>query len=729
MYVAGGLNASSGSIVAGRDIVGYTAGQVSALLTQLSTQFQPKPFTGRCPYKGLDVFTEEDVDLFFGRERLVAELTERVKKARLIVIAGPSGSGKSSLVRAGLLHALKNGLLPDSDRWLYATLKPGRDPLEQLALALSRAVKSPLIADYIRQHATEPDALNKCVESLTDQRAILFVDQFEEIFTQVAREEERAAFLNLLTHAAMVEGGRVTVLCALRSDFVSNCAVYPELNALLNQHFFQIGAMHPAELVSAIARPALEVGLRIDPDLIAQIMNDMQGEPGVLPLMQFALKDLFESEQAKGGIIALTLSDYLARGGVHQALARHADAAFAQLNEGEQQIARSVFTGLIQVGLGREDTRRTAVLEELISSGSDLSFAKGVIARLADARLVTTDVQANRETVTIVHEKLIEAWPWLKRLIDENREAIALQNQIADDAAKWEKQNHDDSYLYVGARLANVQEQLEARRLTVNSQAKEFVEASVHKQEAMRYAEYERQQKAKQNATRLRTRNLFIFAISMMIIINTIGNLDWLFVLAIVIGIIGVRRGFAKELGTALVLIATLFAVDRLLPVLEQLLNNGSLLLLGLKPVQTSHVTQVMLAQLFVAMMVVALIVAYDEGLTIAKLPGMNNPPSGIVGALLGVLIAVTNAYLLFGTVWWIWDHYQYAISAVEPPLPPQLQAIVVDGLLPLDLLGAGAQTVDSFGLLPAILIMLMILKFWKKPDKPELPTRSHNAP
>ena len=151
-------------------VVGYTAEQVSALLMHLSTQFQPKPFEGRCPYKVLDVFTEDDADLFFGREWLVAELAGRVKEARFVLIGGPSGSGKSSLARAGLLRALKNGALPNSDRWLYATLKPGRDPLEQLALALSRAVKSPLVADYMQQHAAEPEALNKCVESLTDNR-------------------------------------------------------------------------------------------------------------------------------------------------------------------------------------------------------------------------------------------------------------------------------------------------------------------------------------------------------------------------------------------------------------------------------------------------------------------------------------------------------------------------------------------------------------------------------
>ena len=204
------------------------------------------------------------------------------------------------------------------------------------------------------------DALHKFAESQLsdrkDQRAVIFVDQFEEVFTQVSKEDERVAFLNLLTHAATTEDGRVTVLFALRSDFVSNCATYPQLNALLNQQFMQVGAMQPDELVSAIARPALQVGLRIDPDLIAQIVNDMQDEPGALPLMQFALKDLFDAQQAKGGVIALTLNDYLARGGLRKALERHADAAFAKLSEDEQQLARTIFSGLIEIGRGTQDT-------------------------------------------------------------------------------------------------------------------------------------------------------------------------------------------------------------------------------------------------------------------------------------------------------------------------------------------------------------------------------------
>lgn len=298
--ISGELNIAAGDISIYK---GYTVEQVTRIITQIKSEFRPKPYDGRCPYKGLDVFEEEDSDLFFGRERLVEDLVSRVKESRAVFITGPSGSGKSSLVRAGLVPALKAGKIRNSDRWLYETIKPGREPFEALALAFSR-LKSPELADYFRQHAHATDILHKCAESAlsgrTDQHLVLFIDQFEEVFTQI-NEEERAAFLELLTDAVRIENGRVILLFAMRSDFVSNCATYPQLNELLNRQFIQIGAMQPHELVSAIAQPALRVGLRIDPDLIAQIINDMQGEPGALPLMQFALKDLFDAEQAEGG--------------------------------------------------------------------------------------------------------------------------------------------------------------------------------------------------------------------------------------------------------------------------------------------------------------------------------------------------------------------------------------------------------------------------------------------
>ncbi len=460
--------------------IGFTSEQVSALIKQISSTLQPKPFDGKCPYKGLDFFEEEDAELFFGREKLVDDLLSRVIESRTVFITGPSGSGKSSLVRAGLIHALKRGKVKGSDGWSYISMKPGRGPIQTLARLVAGLVMSTNAEDEINAKALTDETIfaRWCEIALKDgrgKRVALFIDQFEEVFTQIAREEERVAFLNLLTHAASVEQGRVIILCAMRSDFVSNCATYPKLNAMLNRQFMQIGAMQSDELVSAIAQPALRMGLRIEPDLIAQIINDMHGEPGSLPLMQFALKDLFDFQQEKGGLIALTQNDYLQRGGIHKSLERHADKTFAGLSMDEQELARSVFSGLIEIGRGTQDTRRTANFDELVPSNTQTDQVEALISKLADARLVTTDEAAGRDTVTISHEKLIDAWPWLKKLVNENRDVIALQNQIAEDSKEWVENKKDASYLYSGARLVNANEQLKANRLILSETTHEFI--------------------------------------------------------------------------------------------------------------------------------------------------------------------------------------------------------------------------------------------------------------
>lgn len=476
-----------GNITIG-NTTGYSADEVSALLKDISSTFQPKPFDGRCPYKGLDVFEEEDAELFFGREKLVDELVRRVKESRTVFITGPSGSGKSSLVRAGLLHALKSGAIKDSERWSYAVMKPGRDPIRELGRVLASLAGTTNAEDEICQKALNDKTifLRWCEIALKegrDKRLVLFLDQFEEVFTQISKEDERIAFLNLLTHAADAENGRVILLFSMRSDFVPNCAVYPELNATLNRQFIQIGAMHPEELVSAIAQPALRVGLRIDPDLIAQIINDMKGEPGALPLMQFALKDLFDEGQSKGGMIALTLDAYLRHGGIQKSLERHADAAFGKLDKHEQELARSIFSGLIEVGRGTQDTKRTAIFDELIPANSSTSEVETIVQKLADARLITTDENAGRDTVTISHEKMIDAWPWLKKLVNENRDVIALQNEIVEDAKEWEEHNRDNSYLYSGARLGTAREKMIEQKLVLSGLAQEFIQHGITQQE------------------------------------------------------------------------------------------------------------------------------------------------------------------------------------------------------------------------------------------------------
>lgn len=463
--------------------IGYSVEQVQVLLKEIGKSYTRKPFDGLSPYVGLAAFQERDADHFFGREKLTQQLVARVLGSRFVVIAGPSGSGKSSLARAGLIPALKRGALPGSDHWLYEILSPGRRPLAELGRVVDN-LKDLAAGDDLRQRGrTDATRLSRWLEAALggerQRRVVLLVDQFEEAFTQVADEAERAAFFNLLLYAATLEDGRVAIVCATRSDFIGNWAVYPNLNANLSEGVNQIGPMQPYELVSAIARPAIQVGLAIDPDLVKQVLDDMRDAPGALPLMQFALQDLFEYSKSKGRLSALTRNDYLERGGLQKALARHADAEFAKLGAEEQQIARGVFARLVVPGRGTEDTKRNALFEELVPVGLDPGQVQNVIARLEDARLITTEVQDSQEKVTLTHEQLIKAWPWLQRLVDENREGIALQNQIEQDAQEWVASQGEASYLYTGARLATSREQLAAKKIILSTLAQGFVNASI----------------------------------------------------------------------------------------------------------------------------------------------------------------------------------------------------------------------------------------------------------
>lgn len=487
--------------------VGYSVEQVQVLLEQIRTTYRPKPFDGRSPYVGLTAFQEQDADRFFGREKLVQELVARVASTRFLVLAGPSGSGKSSLARAGLIPALKRGALPGSEHWLNEILSPGRRPLAELGRVVDN-LRDLKAGDDLRQEGrADPTRLSRWLEAaLGDQRtrrAVLLVDQFEEAFTQVVDETERAAFFNLLLSAATAPDGRVTVICVTRSDFIGNWALYPNLNARLSEGVHQIPPMQADELVSAIARPALQAGLPIEPDLIKQILDDMDQAPGALPLMQFALQDLFEYARAKGGVIALTRDGYLERGGLRRALARHADAEFAKLSPDKQQIAKTVFASLIEPGRGTSDTKRTAFIEELIPAGTDAARVHSLVVELADARLITTDEQEGRETITLAHEKLIDAWDWLHRLVNENREAIARQNEINADALEWDRNRRDPSYLYTGARLAAAREGVEGGQIVLNELAQTFITAGIQ-------AERNELEEAWQRAARLRRQALYL---------------------------------------------------------------------------------------------------------------------------------------------------------------------------------------------------------------------------
>ncbi|MGH2943582.1 MAG: BTAD domain-containing putative transcriptional regulator, partial [Solirubrobacteraceae bacterium] len=281
-----------------------------------------------CPFRGLASYDVADAEYFFGRERLVAELVARLVGAPLLAVVGPSGSGKSSVMRAGLLPALADGVLPGSERWGQLLIRPGAHPMRELAAALANL-----------------DG---------DGRAVLAVDQFEETFTVCEDEAERAEFVAELVHAAQAPGGRYVVVIALRADHYGRCAEHPELSALLAANNVLVPGMQRDELVHAVEGPCRRARLRIEPELVEALVADVEHEPGGLPLLSTALLELWQHRDGR----RLLHSAYMRTGGVRGAVARLAEDAFAQLDDAQRTIARGVFMRLVDTGEGAAVERR-----------------------------------------------------------------------------------------------------------------------------------------------------------------------------------------------------------------------------------------------------------------------------------------------------------------------------------------------------------------------------------
>ncbi|MEM8860307.1 MAG: AAA family ATPase, partial [Chloroflexota bacterium] len=518
----------SGGQVIGIQNVGLSVDEVKELFQSLNQEENPV-WNGEYPYPGLAAFQESDSKFFFGREKLVDRLLERIQASPIVIISGPSGSGKSSVARAGLLHAIREGKIEKSKSWLVATMQPKGDPFEELAISLGAATKSLETRNQIRSDPQNfADVVNLHLDDDPKRRFVLLIDQFEELFTQTTDIETRQAFINLITQAALAKNSRLIVVMTLRSDFVSECIVYPQMRKLLSEQAEFVGAMEPHDLVNAISKPAISVGAKIDPALVVQVIADMKGEPGALPLMNFALRDLFEEEKTTiGEPMDLMLNEYFERGGIEKALERHAETVFELFSEEQKELTKSVFSKLVTVGQGRVDTRRTAAFAELIPAGTTEIETKAVIDELAKAgvRLVTVSAEGGVDedeqdiSVTIAHERLIDAWPWLRQLVDENRELIQMLNQINSDAAQW-LATEDDGYLYRGGKLLQVEEQWEVLKPSLSADSVRFCEAAIAQREreiAEREAQLQRElqlerDRANEQALRVRVVRRYLFA-------------------------------------------------------------------------------------------------------------------------------------------------------------------------------------------------------------------------
>ncbi|RPH60202.1 MAG: hypothetical protein EHM81_06710, partial [Chloroflexi bacterium] len=335
--------------------------------------FQPAdsnaPVPGEPPYMGLRYFDTADVGLFYGRAALTRELVSRLATERFLAIVGASGSGKSSVARAGLVPAWQKGLETPGGRLdgPVHVITPTTHPLESLAASLTRDSESvtattTLMDDLARDPRSLHLAARKLLSRAGAQQLLLVVDQFEETFTLCKDPTERKAFIeNLLTATAEDDGGPLRVVLTLRADFYHHCAEFDGLRQALEKHQAYIGAMTPDELREAITAPAQAAGWDFQPGLVELILQDVGQEPGALPLLSHALLETWKRRQGR----ALTLAGYAAAGGVRKAIAQTAENVYDRLSPVEKVIARSIFLRLTELGEGVQDTRRRASLDEL----------------------------------------------------------------------------------------------------------------------------------------------------------------------------------------------------------------------------------------------------------------------------------------------------------------------------------------------------------------------------
>lgn len=436
------------------------------------------------PYKGLRAFQEADAVDFYGREALINRLITRMRStgasARLLALVGPSGSGKSSLARAGLIPALRRGAAVGSAKWFYANMTPGAQPMIEFEQSIGRiAVQPPDNLAAAVQH--QPERVNVLLDKLLPPGAqfCLLIDQFEELFSLCKDDNERAAFLNMLI--ALSRNPRAHTILTLRADFYDRPLLHPAFGDLLRDCTEVVLPLTPAEMEAAIVRPAERLGVSFESGLTAHIIQDVSAQPGALPLLQYVLYELFEHRTSD----VLTQHAYEAEGGVIGALARRAEAVYGDLDAEAQRLAQVLFLRLIVAGEGAEDTRRRITQSELSGVASERAPVEQVLEAYGRHRLLTFDRDSvTREpTVEIAHEALIRNWVRLRDWIDSNRTLLQVRQQLSASAADWEANHRDGGFLARGGRLISFETLAANPALKLSDEERDYLDASIRERQ------------------------------------------------------------------------------------------------------------------------------------------------------------------------------------------------------------------------------------------------------
>jgi formylglycine-generating enzyme required for sulfatase activity len=434
------------------------------------------------PYRGLFAFRPEHAHLFFGRETFTEKLVEATESRSLVAVLGASGSGKSSVVFAGLVPALRQR---PNEQWLITTFRPGQDPFLGLANALVPLLEPDLnkiqggraayeLATNLREGRPPlGNYLNLIWQSQPEHRLLLIADQFEELYTLCRDPHIRQQFLDLLLDT--LGTGHDTwlrLVLTLRADFLGQALTHRPFADALQEADLKLGPMNRAELTAAVEKPAELQGVRFEEKLVERILDDVGQEEGGLPLLEFALTELWGHQSER----RLTYVAYEAIGGVKGALSRHADKVYGRLSPEDQEQARRVFVQLVNPGAGTEDTR-------LVARQTHLAADWSLVARLANERLVVTSVTEDRQdTVEVVHEALISHWPKLRAWMEADREFLTWRLGLRADLERWQETSRDEGALLRGAPLAVAQEKMQERPDDLNAAERDFIEASLARQ-------------------------------------------------------------------------------------------------------------------------------------------------------------------------------------------------------------------------------------------------------
>ena len=444
------------------------------------------------PYRGLQAFQEMDSDKFFGRDGLVQQLLARLQDNnplnRFLAVVGPSGSGKSSVVKAGLIPAIRDGKISDESDWFVTETVPGAAPFKLLTDSLlSIAVNN---VSNLEQKLAQENGFQEVVEQILpddNSQLVLIIDQFEELFTNTTDDAIRTRYLDNLVQCITDTDSRVRVIITLRADFYDKPLQYRQFAEILRQRVETVLPLSPDEQKQVITQPAEQEGVYFESGLVELILSDIGEQPGTLPLLQYALTELFERRD----MFTLTVATYRDIGGVTGALARRADELYEALDSEGQEACRQLFLRLVNVSEGSNTTRRRILRSELPENPQ----MDHVIDTFGKSRLLTfdRDAQTREGTIEVAHEAIIRNWDVLQTWIADNQELLQIQRRLTAGTNEWEAFDHDPSYLASGVRLVQFESLIDMGAV-LNNREQNFLHESINHREQERRREEARKE-------------------------------------------------------------------------------------------------------------------------------------------------------------------------------------------------------------------------------------------